>query len=196
MTKLYQKIRLSDHVLIGAPAALPPELEGLQDSSLVDLSWIEDDDVRAAFDDMGLWPVEGVTPVHDERTHQPGGWGVMAADLERSVVLGTRLIEARPAVEALRVNKVDFLRLFDGDETRKWNKLKRQIAGMVEADYDDPAKALLVQAEAAMDRFNALPEFVELDHPETAAFVSQLLVAAQVLTPSRAVEVLSNTLPA
>lgn len=196
MTKLYQKIRLSDHALIGAPATVPDELNGLQDASLADLSWIADDDVRAPYEGMGLWPVEEVTPAHDERTHQAAAWDTLEADLERSVVVGTRLIEARPSAAPLRVNKIDFLRLFDGEETRKWNKLKRQIAGLVEDDYDDPAKALLVQAEAAMDRFNALPEFVELDHPETMAFVGGLLTAAGVLTAPRAAEVLAGTPPA
>lgn len=196
MTQLYQKVRLSDHEPIDAPAPLPASLQGLQDVSLADLSWLQDPELVAAYEDHGLWPVVEVIPAHDSRTHQVGGWGDVVVDIPAMAVTATRLITARENADPFRVNKVDFLRLFTGEETRQWNKLKRQIASLTEADYDDPAKALLVQAEAAMDRFNALPEFVELDHPETMAFVGGLLTAAGVLTAPRAAEVLAGTPPA
>jgi hypothetical protein len=85
-----------------------------------------------------------------------------------------------------RLPKVDFWRLFTGEEETAFNRARRRVSGLTDADYDDPAKAGLVALERFLNRFDATP-IVEVDHPETQAAID-LLVILEILTPERAVQ--------
>lgn len=65
-----------------------------------------------------------------------------------------------------RLSKIYFMRLFTTEETVRYNSLRRQVANLTIADYDDPTKLPLVQTEVFFQRFDAT-DVLELEHPET-----------------------------
>lgn len=65
-----------------------------------------------------------------------------------------------------RIEKIDFMRLFTVEERVRYNALRRQVAGMTVADYEDAAKQSLVAAEVMLQQFDLAAQ-IELDHPET-----------------------------
>lgn len=79
-------------------------------------------------------------------------------------------------------------------ELLAYNKAKRDVAALTAADYGNPAKALLVQAEILLDYMEDATA-IELDNPKTIMGVSQLMVALGILTPARAAQVLANEEP-
>lgn len=99
--------------------------------------------------------------------------------------------DARPSPH--RLPKIDYWRLFTGEEETAFNRARRQVAALTDDDYDDPSKAGLVALERFLNRFDATP-IVEADHPETHQGVD-LLVALSILTPERAVAVKAGDLP-
>lgn len=100
---------------------------------------------------------------------------------------------ADPKPSPHRLPKIDYWRLFTGDEETKFNRARRQVAGLTDADYEDEAKAGLIGLERFLNRFDATP-IVEVDHPETHQGVD-LLVALSILTAERAVAVKAGDLP-
>ena len=58
---MYQKFSLSTGKDVGSPTALPPELVGLDDATLLDLSWVGEP-LRAAYATFGFKPVADVPP--------------------------------------------------------------------------------------------------------------------------------------
>ncbi|WP_295170123.1 hypothetical protein [uncultured Brevundimonas sp.] len=79
-------------------------------------------------------------------------------------------------------------------ELLAYNKAKRDVAALTAADYGNPAKALLVQAEILLDYMEDATA-IELDNPKTIMGVSQLMVALGILTSARAAQVLANEEP-
>lgn len=94
---------------------------------------------------------------------------------------------ADPRPSPHRLPKIDYWRLFTGDEETAFNRARRQVAALADADYDDPTRAGLIALERFLNRFDATP-IVEADHPETHQGVD-LLVALEILTPERAEQV-------
>ena len=94
---------------------------------------------------------------------------------------------ADPRASPHRLPKIDYWRLFTGEEETAFNRARRQVASLTDADYDDATKVGLVALERFLNRFDATP-IVEADHPETHAGVD-LLVALGILTPERAAQV-------
>lgn len=90
--------------------------------------------------------------------------------------------EPRPS--PFRLPKIDFWRLFTPDEEDKFNRARRQVAALTDADYDDPAKAGLVALERLLNRLDST-SIVEVDHPETHQGVD-LMVFLEILAPERA----------
>ena len=91
---------------------------------------------------------------------------------------------ADPRPSPFRLPKIDFWRLFTPDEEDKFNRARRQVAALTDADYDDPAKAGLVALERLLNRLDAT-SIVEVDHPETHQGVD-LMVMLDILAPDRA----------
>lgn len=79
-------------------------------------------------------------------------------------------------------------------ELLAYNKTKRDVMALTAADYNDPSKTLLVQAEILLDYMEDATA-IELDNPKTVMGVSQLMVALGILTPTRAAQVLANEEP-
>jgi len=105
----------------------------------------------------------------------------------------------RPAVPAVRlpvISKIDFSRLFTGEQMVKYLALKAAAKALTPADFADPAKAVTIQAAVMFEKFGLLPDLIELDHPETIAGVGQILVAAGVLPAPEAERILANVPPA
>lgn len=59
----YQRITLATNEPEGTPGPLPPELDGLEDISLVDLSWVPP---SMGYSGVGYWPVDVVAPAIPE----------------------------------------------------------------------------------------------------------------------------------
>lgn len=99
--------------------------------------------------------------------------------------------EPRPSPD--RRAKIDFWRLFTPDEEDRFNRARRQVAALTDADYDDPAKAGLVALERLLNRLESTA-IVEVDHPETQAGID-LMVLLSILTEERAVAVKAGEQP-
>lgn len=100
---------------------------------------------------------------------------------------------ADPRPSPYRLAKIDYWRLFTGDEETKFNRARRQVGALTDADYDDPAKAGLVALERLLNRLDSTP-IVEVDHPETQGGVD-LMVALEILTEERGVAVKAGEQP-
>lgn len=98
-----------------------------------------------------------------------------------------------PRPTPYRLDKIDYWRLFTSDEETKFNRARRQVAALTDADYDDPGKGGLVALERLLNRLDSTP-IVEVDHPETQAGVD-LMVALEILTAERAVAVKAGDKP-
>lgn len=112
-----------------------------------------------------------------------GGW----------VVADRREVPATPAVR--RLAKIDFSRLFTPGQLVAYLALKAQAKALAPADFADPSQAIVIQAAVMFEKFDLLPDYIELDHPETVAGVSQVLVGAGVLTEAEAARILANVPP-
>lgn len=99
-----------------------------------------------------------------------------------------------PEPANMRRSKIDFWRLFTAEEETRFNRTRRQVQALADADYDDTAKAGLVAMERFLNRFDATP-VVELDHPETLEGVD-LLVMLDIITLERAAQVKAGEQPA
>lgn len=112
-----------------------------------------------------------------------------------SWVIGTRREPVvTPAVR--RITKIEFSRLFTNAQLIGYLALKAQAKALSPADFADPAKAVLIQAAVMFEKYDMLPDLIELDYPETIAGVDQVLVAAGVLTADEAARILANVPPA
>lgn len=74
-----------------------------------------------------------------------------------------------------RLSKIYFMRLFTTEETVRYNAMRRQVAGLTIADYQDESKLPIVSLEVFFQRFDAT-DILELEHPETQQGL-QLLAA-------------------
>ena len=102
-------------------------------------------------------------------------------------------IVPRVIVTNWKVTKSDFSRLFTFQERIDLEAFEQQANA---ADLTDPMQALVFGPVKVMFRSFGLPaEFIELDHPETIAAVSQILVGGNVITTERAERILSNLPP-
>ena len=110
-----------------------------------------------------------------------GGFGFIPVDVP----------DPRPSPD--RRSKVDFWRLFTAEEETAFNRARRRVAGLVDADYEDPTKDGLVALERFLNRFDATP-IIELDHAETQAGVD-LLVFLEIITLERAAAVKAGEQP-
>lgn len=135
------------------------------------------------------WTLAPAQPSYDPSTEEvvwvDGAWEVRALPPA-----------PEPALQPIRVTKIDFSRLFTLSERAALNAAKATIRAMTPTDYADPAKEPLVQLEIVVESFDLPAEFIELDHPDTVIAVGTVLVNAGILTPARAAEVLANTPPA
>lgn len=103
--------------------------------------------------------------------------------------------EPEASAEPVRITRLRLKNeLLTPAELLAYNKAKRDVAALTAADYGDPAKALLVQAEILLDYMEDATA-IELDNPKTVMGVSQLMVALGILTPARAAQVLANEEP-
>lgn len=92
-----------------------------------------------------------------------------------------------PQLGPRRVSKIDFRRLLTPVEAAKYRLLEaapRVTAEDLAAAFDpetDPGEAIELQiriaVEDAIQQFGLLPEFVELDHPDTAEFLGVMAAA-------------------
>ncbi|WP_313044887.1 hypothetical protein [Brevundimonas sp.] len=129
------------------------------------------------------------------------------APVPTEVVAGSRLVDgawiapepetAPPApAQPIQMAIIDFLRLFTQAEMAGFNALRKTVAALLPADYDDPSKVALVGFEVGLTHYEALRAgLIELDHPETIQWLS-LLVPLGVLTEARLAEVLAGQAPA
>lgn len=130
------------------------------------------------------WIEEPPTPSFDPVTHQRV-WNSSERTWE------VEPIPASPAI--VRVTKADFSRLFTMEQRIKLEALEDAAKA---ADLSDPGQAATFGPVRVMFRAFTLPaEFIELDHPETIAAVSQLLVGAGVVNASEATRILSGVYP-
>lgn len=155
----YQMVRLSDLTAIGEAGALPPEVLGLADADLADLSWADPALELAGF---GYWPLKVTLPEFDARTHQLGPLGPVTLDGEEKVALAEYSVVPRLVVEPVRIKKFWLFQRFSEDEERRYAALEYQARNMTPADLADPAKEPLFQIQRFDRRLGAI-EFVELD---------------------------------
>ncbi|PZR37182.1 hypothetical protein [Caulobacter segnis] len=160
----------------------------------------------AKTDSAGVWQGE-ISEVADDAVC-PAGWRIvsaappMLAPGQVAAWAGSAW-EIVPEAERptslsktpLRIAKIDFSRLFTTDELVAYLALEAQAKSLTPADFADPTKTALVQAAVMFAKFGMLPDLIELDHPETIAGVSQVLVANGVLTAAEAARILANVPP-
>ena len=89
----YCPIDLTTRAIIGAPGPLPPELVGLADTALADLSWVGEP-LSETYAGTGFWPVERRTPAFDPATHRLSDETDAQPDAERPVVIATPKVVA------------------------------------------------------------------------------------------------------
>lgn len=129
------------------------------------------------------------------------------APVPAEVVAGSRLVDdawiapdpvtTPPApAQPIQMAIIDFLRLFTQAEMAGFNALRKTVAALLPADYNDPSKVALIGFEVGLTHYEALRAgLIELDHPETIQWLS-LLVPLGVLTEARLDEVLAGQAPA
>ena len=113
------------------------------------------------WDGTSVWqiPLDRLTYVLSTDSMVDVGWTV-----DR---ISNTFFEPQPVGDGMpRLSKIYFMRLFSTAETVRYNALRRQVANLTVADYDDPAKLPLVQTEVFFQRFDAT-DVLELEHPET-----------------------------
>lgn len=158
-------------------------------------------------DPHGVWTGQAIELDNDAAV--PAGWVIMATapapGLGEIAVYdpsGWRILPASspfsapgPAGPAARIKKIEFSRLFTDQQLVGYLSLKAQAKALTAADFADPAKAGLVSAAVMFEKFDMLPDQIELDHPETIKGVSQVLVGGGVITAPEAARILSNIPP-
>ncbi|MFN4069726.1 MAG: hypothetical protein ACK4IW_09905 [Brevundimonas aurantiaca] len=166
-----------------APARLPAVFHASNGDCFTALDTLSGADLAA----LGFVPAP-VQPEFDPVTHR-ADWN---AEDETWMV-----VEAPPppAPEARRISRVRFKNeLLTPDELIAYNRARRDVAALTPADYDDPAKALLVQAEILLDYMDDATA-IELDNPKTVLGVEQIMVGLGILTSPRAAQVLADQEP-
>lgn len=133
---------------------------------------------------MGAAPAPGPDQI---ALYDPSGWILLQDDVV--------LTAPGPVGAAARITKIAFSRLFTSEQLVAYLSLKAQAKALTPADFADPAKAGLVAAAVMFEKFDMLPDQIELDHPETIMGVSQVLVGGGVLTVQEAARILSNVPP-
>ena len=161
----------------------------------------------AEIDAAGVW-LGGYAVVSDTAVCPPG-WRIMAdsppllEDGELALAVGSAwtviAVADRPDAppqRLTRIAKIEFSRLFTDGQLIAYLALKAQAKALTAADFADPAKVALVQAAVMFEKFDMLPDLIELDHPETIAGVGQILVANGVVSESEAARILQGVPPA
>lgn len=155
-------------------------------------------------DALGQWTGQSAeVPESDgwpaDWTHADSPPPALAGDQVAVWIAGGWVVAARRSVEppstTRRLTKIDFARLFSPAQLVAYLALKAQAKALTPADFADPSKAVVIQAAVMFEKFDLLPDIIELDHPETVAGVGQVLVAAGVLSQGEAARVLANTPP-
>lgn len=142
--------------------------------------------------ESGGWPVDWTFAEDPPPAVGAGEAAVWFAG--RWFVGPARIPVLTPAVR--RITKIEFSRLFTNAQLIGYLALKAQAKALTPADFSDPDKAVLIQAAVMFEKYDMLPDLIELDHPETIAGVDQVLVAAGVLTSEEATRILANVPPA
>lgn len=134
------------------------------------------------------WTLAPPIPAYDPATHVLA-WDELAEDWR----LDARPPDPEPAAEPQRITKIDFLRTLSPDEERRLMRLKRKVAALSDADYEDPSKEIYIRAEGFFERYSsALPSVLELDHPETQAAVGLFRLAGVLESDERVQQILAG----
>lgn len=163
---MHQQVQLADSLAVGEPGPLPPEIDGLDDHDLADLSWV---DPSLSLGGFGFWPVAAVIPVYDPATEELGPLGVVTIDPVTRSCSATYSVVPRAIIvptPPVRIRKYWLFERFTEDQERQFAKLEYRARNLTDTDLDDPAKEGLFQLQRFLRRLGEV-EFVELDAAQT-----------------------------